>query len=72
MNGTYLGKDWTNVKYYFKVYKVQDPAVVIYFMHIYDELIIESRMTEAENRRKQQERKAKTGGGKNFAHKIQG
>ena len=41
-------------------------------MHIYDELIIESRMTEAENRRKQQERKAKTGGGKNFAHKIQG
>jgi hypothetical protein len=29
-------------------------------------------MSQADTRRKQQERKAKTGGGKNFAHKIQG
>lgn len=72
MSGTYLGKEWVNVEYYFKLYKVQDPATVLYFMHVYDELVTQSRMAEAEARRKQQERKSKASGGKNFAHKIQG
>ena len=71
-SGTYLGKDWTNLEYYFTLYEVEDPAIVLYFMHIYDELLVQSRMAEAETKRKQRERQVKTSGGKNFAHKIQG
>jgi len=74
MSGTYLGKDWTNLEYYLELYEVSDKKSVIYFMHLYDNLIVEARMNEASAKRKQEERKSKTssGGGKKFAHKIQG
>ena len=72
MSGSYLGKFWDNVEYIFKLYEIENPSVIYYFMKLYEGIVVAHKAEEAEKRRKASERKAKAGGGKNFAHNISG
>ena len=39
-SGTYLGKDWTNVELFLKLYDVEDPKTIIFFMRLYEGLVL--------------------------------
>jgi len=71
MSGSYLGKDWSHCSQLFKVYKVEDKKTTIYFMKLYERILMNHRAEEAERKRKAEERKAKSGG-KNYTHNVQG
>lgn len=72
MSGTYLGKSWEGVDFLISLYEVQDPKQVVYFMKIYERLIVSSKAEEAERRRKAEERKAQAASGKDFTHNVKG
>lgn len=74
MSGTYMGKYWDGIDYFFKLYDVADPKTILYIMKMYEGEIVAHRAEEAEKRRKAEERKAKAagGGGKRFTHNVQG
>lgn len=74
MSGTYMGKYWDGIDYYFKIYGVDDPQTILYIMKMYEGEIVAHRAEEAEKRRQAEERKAKQagGGGKRFTHNVQG
>jgi hypothetical protein len=59
MSGTYLGKDWTQC--------------TLFFMKLYENIIVSYKSEEAEKKRKAEERKAKSaGGGKQYTHNVRG
>lgn len=70
MNGVYLGKNWIEAEYLFKIYGIQEPREILYFMKIYDGLIAEKRFEAAERERKKAERKSDAG--KNYTHNVKG
>jgi hypothetical protein len=72
MSGTYMGKVWTDLEYLFKLHKIQNPRVILYFMKLYERLIVEYKMEEADKKRKAEERKAKPAGGGNYTHNVKG
>jgi len=72
MSGTYMGKVWTDLEYLFKLHKIQNPRVILYFMKLYEKLIVEYKMEEADKKRKAEERKAKPAGGGNYTHNVKG
>ena len=71
MSGSYMGKDWSEVDYVFKLYEVEEPKIVYYFAKMYERLLIQVRAEDAEKRRKAEERKSKAGG-KNLTHNVTG
>lgn len=72
MSGTYMGKDWSHAKHLFELYEVDNPKIVVYFMKMYERILMDYRAQEAEKKRKAEERKSKAGGGKNFTHNVRG
>ena len=72
MSGTYMGKYWDGIDYFFKLYDVEEPRITLYFMKMYEGIIITHRAEEAERKRKADERRSKAGGGKNYAHNVKG
>lgn len=73
MSGTYLGKDWNIVFELFDVYGIyDDKSDILYFMKLYEYVLVEYRAKEAERRRKASERKQAASGGKTYTHNIQG
>ena len=71
MSGTYMGKYWDGIDYFFKVYEIDNPKEVLYFMKLYENILVSYRAEQADKKRKADERRAKSGG-KNYAHNIQG
>ena len=71
MSGTYLGKDWSNLEYFFNLYEIEEPKVILYIMKIYENVVVSDRQDEAERKRRAEERKS-AGGGKNFTHNVKG
>lgn len=71
MSGTYMGKYWDGIDYFFKLYDIDSPKDTLYIMKLYENELVSFRAQKAEERRKAEERKAKSGG-KNYAHNIQG
>ena len=71
MSGTYMGKYWDGIEYYFKMYEIQEPKVILYLMKMYEGALVTYRADKAEQKRKADERKSKSGG-KNYAHNIKG
>ena len=59
-SGSYLGKDWSAVNFLFDLYEFDDKKDIIYFMKIYENLVINDRAEKAEQKRKAAERKAKS------------
>jgi len=74
MSGTFMGKDWAHCDQLFKLWDVDDPRIIMYFMKLLEREWMEHRAEEAERKRKSDERKNKqqSGGGKNYTHNIQG
>jgi len=72
MSGSYMGKDWVDCEFVFKLYEIENPRIVYYFAKTYERILMNHRANEAEKRQKASERKAKAGGGKNFTHNVKG
>jgi len=71
MSGTYMGKYWDGIDYFFKIYEVDRPKETLYFMKLYENILVSYRAEQAEKKRKAEERRAKSGG-KTYAHNIKG
>jgi hypothetical protein len=71
MSGTYMGKNWTNLEFLFKLYAVQEPKTILYIMKLWEGIVINYRSEKAESRRKAEERKSASGG-KQFTHNVKG
>ena len=61
MSGTYMGKYWDGIDYFFKLHDVVNPKEILYIMKMYENEIVSYRSEQAERKRKEQERKAKAG-----------
>tara|TARA_B100000424_G_scaffold36687_1_gene24878 strand:- start:16498 stop:16842 length:345 start_codon:yes stop_codon:yes gene_type:complete len=73
MSGTYLGKDWNSLEYIFKLYNIDNPKEVFFFLKLYESIIVSNRAEETEKKRKLEERKKRSsGGGKQYTHKVSG
>tara|TARA_R110002153_G_scaffold262289_5_gene423107 strand:- start:120 stop:422 length:303 start_codon:yes stop_codon:yes gene_type:complete len=72
MSGTYMGKHWNGIEYFFQLYGVQDPKTILYIMKIYEGEIVSYRSEQAENKRKAEERRSNASGGGNFTHNVKG
>tara|TARA_X000001382_G_scaffold82477_1_gene58215 strand:+ start:1041 stop:1385 length:345 start_codon:yes stop_codon:yes gene_type:complete len=71
MSGTYLGKYWDGIDYFFKLYEVENPRIILYFMKLYENQLVTYKAEKSEQKRKAEERKAKSGG-KNYTHNVKG
>lgn len=74
MSGSYMGKHWNGIDYFFNIYGVDNVKNVFYFMKMWERILITQRAEDAERKRKADERKAKmsAGGGKQYTHNVQG
>ena len=74
MSGTYMGKYWDGLDYFFKLYEVENSKIIFYFMKMWERILVAQRAEDAEKRRKADERKAKmsAGGGKQYTRNVQG
>lgn len=70
MSGTYMGKYWDSIDYFFKLYDIIDPTSIFYLMKLYENCVVSYKAEQAEQQRKAEKRKA--GGGKNYTHNIKG
>ena len=71
MSGTYMGKHWNGIDYFFDLYDVDNRRVVMYFMKSYEAKLITHRHEQAERKRDAEKRKVKSGG-KNYTHNVKG
>tara|TARA_Y100000385_G_C12857043_1_gene535601 strand:+ start:405 stop:749 length:345 start_codon:yes stop_codon:yes gene_type:complete len=73
MSGTYMGKHWNGIDYFFKLYEIENPKVILFIMKMYESILIEDRAQKAERKRKQSDQRSKAGGsGKSYTHNIKG
>lgn len=70
MSGTYMGKYWDGIDYYFKVYDIEDPKTTLYLMKLYENTIVSYRAEQAERKRKAEERKAQASSGRKYTHNV--
>ncbi len=59
-SGLYMGKDWAAANFLFDLYGVEDRRDIVYFMKVYENLVINARAEETERKRKAAERRAKS------------
>lgn len=71
MSGTYMGKLWSNLEYLIKIHSVEDPSTVIYFMKLWEGIVVNHAAEKAERKRKADERRS-AGGGKQYTHSVKG
>ena len=71
MSGTFLGKDWAHCGHLFELYGIEDQVVTLSFMKMYEITLVNYRLQQQEEKRKQSERKTQAGG-KTYTHNVQG
>ena len=71
MSGTYMGKTWNNLEYLFTLYDLDSKTTILYFMKMWEEVIVSFRANKSEQRRKAEESKSASGG-KTFTHNVKG
>ena len=59
MSGTYMGKYWDGIEYFFKLYEVDDRKTILYIMKIYESKLVNYRAEQAEIKRKNEDTKSK-------------
>ena len=69
MSGTYMGKYWDGIDYFFKLYDIQEPKVILYIMKLYENEIVKYKYDKAEQQRKREERKRKQPSG-GYTHNV--
>ena len=67
-----MGKYWDGIDYFFKLYDVEQPRLTLYIMKMYERKLVEFRADKAEKKRKQEERKSASSGGKQYTHNVKG
>ena len=72
ISGSYMGKDWSHIDTLFKLFEIEDQKIVLYFMKMYEGIIVQDRAQEAEKKRKADERIRQQAGGKTYTHKVKG
>ncbi len=71
MSGTYMGKTWNNLEYLFTLYDPDNKITILYFMKMWEEVVVSFRANKSEQRRKAEESKSASGG-KTFTHNVKG
>lgn len=69
MSGYYMGKDWSSANFIFSTYEIEDIKTTVYFAKLYESILIEYRAEEATKKRKEAERRSKSGSN---AHTVTG
>ena len=69
MSGFYMGKDWSSADFIFSTYEVDDIKTTVYFAKMYEALLVEYRAEEANKKRKESERRSRSG---SSAHTVTG
>lgn len=72
MSGTYLGKNWGETAQIFELYEIDNKKDILYFMQLYDGVIIKYRADAQEKKRKAEERKRQQASGKTYTHNVKG
>ena len=72
MSGTYMGKNWEELPYVFKLYGIDNEKVTFYFLQLYDNEVIKYRAEAQEKKRKAEERKRQQASGKTYTHNVKG
>ena len=73
MSGSYMGKSWSSLEYFFDLYEVEDRRETLYIMKMYEGILVKDRATKAEKKRKADERRRQSaGGGKKYTHNVKG
>ena len=44
MSGTYMGKYWDGLEHYFKIYEIENAKETLYFMKMYEGILINYRI----------------------------
>ena len=73
-SGSYMGKDWAQCLQLFELWEIDNPKVIMFFMKMNERIVIEHRaeVAQAEAKASERKQKAASGGGTNYAHKVQG
>ena len=53
MSGTYMGKYWDGIEYFFKLYEVEDVKTIFYIMKMYENKIVNYKAEEKVKNEKQ-------------------
>jgi hypothetical protein len=72
MDGVYIGKNWETCEFLFNTYQVQDVSTTFHIMKMYEEIMVEDRLSTRTDEMKKAERQAKASSGKNLTHNVQG
>ena len=72
MSGAYLGKEWGEVEYLFRLYEVENPKETLTFMKLYENAVVKFKAEKQKNERKAEERKQSAGSGKTYTHNVKG
>tara|TARA_B100001109_G_C18579965_1_gene342812 strand:+ start:200 stop:502 length:303 start_codon:yes stop_codon:yes gene_type:complete len=72
MSGSYMGKDWSHIDTLFKLFEIDEPKVILYFMKMYEGIIVNHRAQESEQKRKAEDRKRQQASGKTYTHNVKG
>ena len=57
-----MGKHWHGIEYFFNLHEIENPKEIVYLMKIYEHELVSFRAKKAEEKRKADERRAKSGG----------
>ena len=71
MSGTYMGKQWTNLEYFFNLYQVEERKTILYIMKMWENILVSFRSDKVNKQRKAEERKSSSGG-KKYTHNVKG
>ena len=66
-----MGKVWSNIDYLFDVYSVEDPCTILYFMKMWEGIVVNHTAEKSARKRKAEERRS-AGGGKQYTHSVKG
>ena len=72
MSGTYMGKDWSTINDLFNLFQIKDRRVILYFMKMWESIIVTNKSEEQERKRKADDRKRQQSSGKTYTHNVQG
>ena len=72
MSGTYLGKDWSTVNPLFDLFEIENRKIILYFMKLWEGIVVRNKSEEQSRKRKADERKRHQSSGKTYTHNVQG
>ena len=72
MSGSYLGKEWSNIEFLFDLFDIQERRTVLYFIKLWENVLVNYKAEKSERKRKAEERKNSSGSAGNFTHNVRG